>query len=84
MINGKSVLAIIPARGGSKGGPGKNIRIVSGKLLIAWTIDEAKKSKYIDRLILSSDDSEIIEAALKCGCEVPFVRPAKLAQDDTP
>lgn len=52
--------------------------------LIAWTIEEAKKSKYITRLILSSEDKEIIEVAKKYGCEVPFVRPVELAQDDTP
>jgi N-acylneuraminate cytidylyltransferase len=84
MINGQSVLAIIPARGGSKGVPRKNIREVAGKPLIAWTIAEAKKSKYIDRLILSSEDKEIIQVALEYGCEVPFVRPSELAQDDTP
>lgn len=84
MINGKTVLAIIPARGGSKGVPRKNIRDIAGKPLLAWTIEEAKKSKYIDRLILSSDDAEIIEVAKAWGCEAPFVRPAELARDDTP
>lgn len=84
MIEGKTVLAIIPARGGSKGVPRKNIREVAGKPLIAWSIEEAKKSTYIDRLVLSSDDKEIIEVAKSWGCEVPFVRPAELAQDDTP
>lgn len=84
MIDGNSVLAIIPARGGSKGIPKKNIRNLAGKPLIAWTIEEAKKSKYIDRLILSSDDPEIIETALQYGCEVPFVRPKELSMDDTP
>lgn len=84
MIADKSVLAVIPARGGSKGVPRKNIRDVAGKPLIAWTIEMAKKSQYIDRLILSSDDAEIIEVAQKWGCEVPFVRPATLAQDETP
>lgn len=84
MIKNKTVLAIIPARGGSKGVPRKNIREVAGKPLIAWTIEEAKKSKYIDRLILSSDDSEIIEVARAWGCEVPFVRPSAIARDDTP
>lgn len=78
------ILAIIPARGGSKGVPRKNIRDLAGKPLIAWTIEEAKKSKYITRLILSSEDEEIIEAAKKYGCEVPFVRPIELAQDNTP
>lgn len=84
MINGKSILAIIPARGGSKGVPRKNICDLCGKPLIAWTIEEAQKSKYIDRLILSSEDDEIIAVAKQWGCEVPFVRPKELAQDDTP
>lgn len=84
MIYGKHVLAIIPARGGSKGIPGKNIKLLGGKPLIAWTIEVAKQSQYIDRLIVSSDDDEIIEVAEKYGCEVPFKRPAELAQDDTP
>ena len=84
MINGKTLLAIIPARGGSKGIPKKNISILAGKPLINWTIEEAKKSKYIDRLILSSDDPEIIEIAKASGCEVPFVRPRELATDESP
>lgn len=84
MIHGKTVLAIIPARGGSKGIPRKNIRNLAGKPLIAWTIEEANKSKHIDRLILSSEDEEIIAVANAWGCETPFVRPAELAQDDTP
>lgn len=84
MIDGKSVLAVIPARGGSKGVPRKNIRKVGGKPLIAWTIEEAKKSRYIDRLILSSEDEEIIKVAKEWGCDVPFVRPVELAQDNTP
>lgn len=84
MIQGKSVLAIIPARGGSKGVPRKNIRTLAGKPLIAWTIEEAKKSRYVDRLILSSDDPEIIRVAGAWGCEAPFVRPPELARDDTP
>lgn len=84
MIKGKTVLAIIPARGGSKGIPRKNIKILAGKPLIAWTIEEAKKSKFIDRLILSSEDDEIIKVAQEWGCEVPFVRPVELARDDTP
>lgn len=84
MIQGKTVLAIIPARGGSKGIPRKNVRLLAGKPLIAWTIEEAKKSKYIDRLILSSEDDEIIKVAEEWGCEAPFVRPPELARDDTP
>lgn len=75
------VLAIIPARGGSKGLPRKNVLPVSGKPLIAWTIEAAKRASCISRLVLSSDDQEIIETAKGYGCEVPFVRPAALATD---
>ena len=84
MLGDKRILAVIPARGGSKGIPGKNIKMLAGKPLLAWTIEAAKGSRYIDRLILSSDDKDIISVALEYGCEVPFVRPANLAQDDTP
>lgn len=84
MINGQKVLGLITARGGSKGVPGKNIRVAGGKPLIAWTIEAGKASKYLDRLILSSDDDVIIEVAKTYGCEVPFKREARLAADDTP
>jgi len=84
VIAGKTILAIIPARGGSKGVPRKNTRILAGKALIAWTIEAAKKSKYIDRLILSSENEEIIQVAKEWGCEVPYKRPIELARDDTP
>jgi CMP-N,N'-diacetyllegionaminic acid synthase len=84
MIRNKTVLAIIPARGGSKGLSGKNIKPVGGKPLIAWTIEAALASKFIDRVVLSSDDEDIINTAKHYGCEVPFVRPAELAQDDSP
>lgn len=84
MFDGKKILALIPARGGSKGVPGKNIRMMGGKPLLGWTIDAAKKSQFIDRLILSSEDEEIISVARECGCEVPFVRPPELAADDAP
>lgn len=84
MVNDRSVLAIIPARGGSKGVPRKNIRPLAGRPLIAWTVAEARESRYIDRLILSSDDEEIIRVGREAGCEAPFVRPAELARDDTP
>jgi N-acylneuraminate cytidylyltransferase len=77
-------LGLIPARGGSKGVPRKNLRVVEGKSLLGWTIDEAKKSKYLDAIVLSSDDAEIITEAKQCGCEVPFVRPPELARDETP
>ncbi len=84
MIAGRKVLGVIPARGGSKGVPRKNIRIVGGKPLIAWTIEQAQKSRFIDRLILSSEDPEIIRVAQQWGCDAPFVRPKELAEDDTP
>lgn len=84
MIGNKSVLAIIPARGGSKGVPRKNIREVAGKPLIAWTIEEAKKSGFIDRIVVSTDDQEIADIAVQWGGEVPFMRPVDLARDDTP
>jgi CMP-N,N'-diacetyllegionaminic acid synthase len=84
MIQGRSILAIIPARGGSKGVPRKNLREIAGKPLIAWAIEAGKKSQYIDRLILSSEDPEIISMARSWSCEVPFVRPAELARDETP
>lgn len=82
MYKGKKIIAVIPARGGSKGIPDKNIKMLAGKPLIAWTIQEAKKSKYIDRLILSSESKKIIDIALSFGCEVPFVRPLELAGDN--
>jgi len=83
VYNNKKILAIIPARGGSKRLPHKNILKLKDKPLIAWSIESAKNSKYIDKLILSSDDKKIIDVAKKFGCEVPFVRPKELAQDET-
>lgn len=81
MIAGQSVLGLIAARGGSKGVPGKNILPIGGKPLLQWTIDVARQSRYIDRLILSSDDSAIMDAARMGGCEVPFRRTPELASD---
>jgi len=78
------IIAIIPARGGSKGLPGKNIKPLLGKPLIAWTIEQAKKSKYIDKLIVSTDYPEIAEISKTYGAEVPFLRPAEYASDDAP
>lgn len=77
------VLGIIPARGGSKGIPHKNIKDMLGKPLIAYTIEKAKRSKYLDRLIVSTDDSEIADVARSYGAEVPFLRPAELASDSS-
>lgn len=83
MIDDHSVLGVILARGGSKGLPRKNVRDLAGKPLIAWTIEAGHESEHLDRLILSSDDNEIMEVAEEHDCEVPFQRPAELAQDDT-
>jgi CMP-N,N'-diacetyllegionaminic acid synthase len=81
MIQGKTVLAIIPARGGSKGLPRKNILPLLGKPLIAWTIEQALASKYLDKVMVSTDDEEIARIAKDHGAEVPFIRPAELATD---
>src|SRR3989344_1664495 len=75
------VLGIITARGGSKGIPGKNIKPLLGKPLIAYTIESAKTSGVFDRLILSTDDAEITRVAKEYGCDVPFMRPTELAED---
>lgn len=77
-------MGLIPARGGSKGLPGKNIMDLGGKPLLAWTIEAAKGSRYLDYFFLSSDDEEIIRVAQEYGCDVPFQRPSELAKDDTP
>ena len=76
-----SLLAVITARGGSKGVPRKNIKNFAGKPLIAWAIEEAKKSKYIDRLIVSTEDEEIRYVSQQFGADVPFLRPKELAED---
>jgi len=76
------VLGVIPARGGSKGVPGKNLRFVAGKPLIAYTIDAARASRRLSRVVLSTDDPAIADAGRALGAEVPFMRPAELASDD--
>jgi len=78
------VLGVIVARGGSKGIPKKNIALCAGKPLIWYTIDAAKKSKHITRLIISTDDEAIAAIAREHGVEVPFMRPKELAEDGTP
>lgn len=75
------VVCVIPARGGSKGLPGKNIKMFCGKPLIAHTIEQAKQSRYIDRAIVSTEDEEITRISLEHGAEVPFIRPIELAGD---
>lgn len=77
------ILALIPARGGSKGIPGKNIRDFAGYPLIAWSIAAALKAKSVSRVIVSTDDAEIAEIARKYGAETPFIRPQEIAQDRT-
>lgn len=84
MIDGKSVLGIIPARGGSKGLPRKNLLNVGGRPMLAWGIEAAKTSRYIDRTVVSTDSEEIAAVARQCGGEVPVMRPAAFAQDDSP
>ena len=76
--------AFIFARGGSKGLPGKNIRSLGGKPLIAWSIEHARAIKRIGRVIISTDSEEIAEVGREYGAEVPFIRPAELARDDSP
>lgn len=75
------MIAIIPARGGSKGLPGKNIKELKGKPLIAYTIEAALKSKGIDKVVVSTDDQDIADVAIRFGAEVPFMRPDYLASD---
>jgi CMP-N,N'-diacetyllegionaminic acid synthase len=84
LVANLNILVVIPARGGSKGIPGKNIISFAGKPLICYTIEAALKSKYLRRVIVSTDDSEIAKIAKDCGAEVPFIRPPNLSQDDTP
>ena len=75
------ILALIPARSGSKGIPDKNIKLFNGKPLIAWSIDQAKASKYEMRIVVSTDSAEYAAVANKHGAETPFLRPAKISQD---
>jgi CMP-N,N'-diacetyllegionaminic acid synthase len=77
----KNVLALITARGGSKGLPRKNVLLARGKPLIAWTVEAAISSECVCRVVLTSDDDEIMTAAKAAGCDVPFCRPAYLADD---
>lgn len=77
-------VAFIFARGGSKGLPGKNIRPLGGKPLIAWSIEQARAVPRIERVIVSTDSEEIAAVARQYGAEVPFIRPAELARDDSP
>lgn len=78
------VLGLIPARGGSKGVPRKNIRPLLGKPLLQYTAESAREARRLSRLVLTTDDPEIAEIGRRCGLDVPFLRPAELSADDTP
>jgi CMP-N,N'-diacetyllegionaminic acid synthase len=78
------VIGLIPARGGSKGVPGKNLRLVCGKPLLQYTCEAARAARRLERVIVTTDDRQIAEIAQQCGVEVPFMRPPELAKDDTP
>ena len=84
MVATPEVLALIPARGGSKGIPRKNIREFAGAPLIAYSIAAGLRANTVTRVIVSTDDEEIAEVARAWGAEVPFLRPAELANDETP
>ncbi len=77
------VIGLITARGGSKSIPKKNIHMLAGKPLIAWTIESAQRSKSLNRVIVSTDDPEIASISATYGAEVPFTRPSELSQDDS-
>ncbi|OGR98260.1 MAG: hypothetical protein A2V88_08115 [Elusimicrobia bacterium RBG_16_66_12] len=78
------ILGLIPARGGSKGIPGKNIKPLGGRPLIGWTLDSARQSGVVDRLLVSTDSAEIAAVAAALGTPVPWLRPAELARDESP
>jgi N-acylneuraminate cytidylyltransferase/CMP-N,N'-diacetyllegionaminic acid synthase len=84
MIDDKRVLAIVPARKGSKGLPLKNIRPLAGKPLLAWPIAAARASAHVDRVIISTDDRGFADIAVEHGADAPFLRPAELASDTAP
>ncbi|MDN5067873.1 acylneuraminate cytidylyltransferase family protein [Aliarcobacter butzleri] len=81
MYKNKTFLGIIPARGGSKGLPGKNIKELCGKPLIAWSIESGLKSKYLDEVMITTDSKDIADIAKQYGANVPFLRPDALASD---
>ncbi|MFA6447580.1 MAG: acylneuraminate cytidylyltransferase family protein [Patescibacteria group bacterium] len=83
MHKNKKILGLITARGGSKGIPRKNIKVLAGKPLVAYSIEAGEASRLLTRCIVSSEDAEIIEISKKFGADVPFVRPLELAQDSS-
>ncbi len=80
----KEILGVVTARGGSKSIPRKNIKMFAGRPLIAWAIEALRESGVVDRVVVSTDDDEIADIARKFEAEIPFMRPAELAQDTTP
>ncbi len=82
MINGKTILGIIPARGGSKRLPKKNIKMIANKPLLLWTLEAGKQSKFIDRLIVTSDDEQILKISTENGADI-VRRPSELSEDRT-
>jgi CMP-N-acetylneuraminic acid synthetase len=83
VINGKKIIAIVPARQGSKGLAKKNVIDFLGKPLLVWSIEVARKSKYVDRLIVSTDSTDIAIVGEKNGAEIPFIRPSYLSEDNS-
>jgi CMP-N-acetylneuraminic acid synthetase len=84
LFKDRKVLGLICARGGSKGVPKKNIKLLGGKPLIGWSIETATQCTFFDRVVVSTDSQEIANIAMHYGAEVPFIRPAKLAEDESP
>lgn len=84
MFSGLRILGLVPARGGSKGLPGKNIAPLAGRPLIAYTLEAARASRHLDRCVVSTDCEAIARVCRECGGDVPFLRPPELARDDTP
>ena len=83
-MTGRGVVAIVPARGGSKGLPRKNLRVLAGFPLVAWAIAAGRSAAQVSAVVVSTDDEEIAEVARQFGAEAPFLRPPELARDDTP
>ena len=79
-----NILGLIPARGGSKGVPRKNIKLLHGKPLLCYTAQAALEASGLYRVVLSTEDEEIAQIGKNCGLDVPFLRPAELARDNTP
>lgn len=83
MINGRRILAVVMARGGSKGLPGKNLMPLGGKPMVVWSVEAARNARLVDRAVVSTDDHAIADAARKAGGDIPFLRPAEFARDES-